>query len=205
MRRTPAELIARCRENLGTAPRSFSRRDRQTYLHVRRPWWLRSKDALIDVIEQQDLLLEQGIVVWASIVQANNRLFKPGRGSLPAVVLYCADPETFDDRPDELRDIAGKLFSTKGKRLDDPELQAFSDMLASELDREMRMPVPRSLAGSAPLYCTDVLVSRRHLPDGRLGQGLFPLLILPDHDATMILPSRFWPDELHAFWQGELV
>ncbi|WP_405861194.1 hypothetical protein OG407_24480 [Streptomyces sp. NBC_01515] len=198
MRQTPAELIAQCRENLGAAPRSFSSRDRQTYLRVRRPWWLRSKDALIDVIEQQDLLLERGIVVWASIVQANNRLFKPGRGSLPAAVLYCADPEVFDDRPDELRDIAGELFSTKGKQMDDSELQAFSDMLASELDREMRMPVPRSLAGSAPLYCTDVLVSRRHLPNRRLDRGLLPLIVLPDRSATMILPSRFWPDELLA-------
>ncbi|WP_432173924.1 hypothetical protein [Streptomyces sp. Tue6028] len=161
-----------------------------------------SGDPLLDILEQQDLLLEKGTVVWASIVQANNLLFEPGRNDHPAVVLYSTDPEIFDDQPEELRVIARKLFSLKGKLLSDPELQPFSNMLCREMSREMRMPVPRSLVGSAPVYCTDVIVARRHLPSGTLSSGLFPLLIHPTCSATMILPSRFWPAELLRVWEG---
>ncbi|MET8751916.1 hypothetical protein ABZW32_17715 [Streptomyces sp. NPDC004667] len=67
-------------------------------------------------------------------------------------------------------------------------------MLASEMDREMRLEVPRRLTGSAAVYCTDVIVARRHLPGRVLKDSLFPLLIAPERTAmTMMLPSRFWP------------
>ncbi|EFL19786.1 predicted protein [Streptomyces sp. C] len=41
------------------------------------------------------------------------------------------------------------------------------------------------------MYCTDIIVARRHLP-GRVGsEPLFPLLIAPEHTAiSMMLPSR---------------
>jgi len=161
-----------------------------------------SDDPLLGIIEQQDLLLEKGIVVWASLVQANELLFKPCRYDHPAVVLYCADPESFDDQPDELRAVARKLYSVKGKLLADPVLQPFANMLCRELSREMRMPVPPSLVDGAPAYCTDVIVARRHLPARTLDHALFPLVIHPTCDATMILPSRFWPDELLSAWVG---
>ncbi|WP_432176779.1 hypothetical protein [Streptomyces sp. Tue6028] len=161
-----------------------------------------SGDPLLGIVEQQDLLLESGTVVWAAIVQANELLFKPGRNDHPAVVLYGTDPEIFDDQPEELRAVARKLFSLKGKLLTDPDLQPFSNMLCREMSREMRMPVPRSLAGSALVYCTNVIVTRRHLPSGTLSSGLFPLVIHSACSATMILPSRFWPDELLSVWEG---
>ncbi|WP_330305971.1 MULTISPECIES: hypothetical protein [unclassified Streptomyces] len=160
-----------------------------------------SGDPLLDILKQQDLLLEEGIVVWASLVQANELLFKPGRHDHPAVVLYCTNPG-FDDQPEGLRAVARKLFSVKGKLLADPVLQPFANMLCRELSREMRMPVPQSLTGSAAVYCTNVIVARRHLPARTLDHALFPLVIHPTCDATMILPSRFWPDELLSAWEG---
>ncbi|MFI0967492.1 hypothetical protein ACH4S8_39825 [Streptomyces sp. NPDC021080] len=160
-----------------------------------------SGDPLLEILERQDLLLEQGVVVWASLVQANNLLFEPGRTDHPAVVLYCADRE-FDDRPEHLRYVARRLFSVKGKLLPDPLLQPFANMLCRELSREMRMPVPQSLTGSTAVYCTNVMVARRHLPTGTLNHALFPLLIHPTCDETMILPSRFWPDDLRNAWDG---
>ncbi|MGW6486256.1 hypothetical protein [Streptomyces sp. NPDC055056] len=162
-----------------------------------------SGDPLLEILERQDLLLEQGVVVWASLVQANNLLFEPGRSDHPAVVLYCADRE-FDDRPEHLQYVARRLFSVKGKLLSDPLLQPFANMLCRELSREMRMPVPQSLTGSTAVYCTNVMVARRHLPAGTLNRALFPLLIHPTCDETMILPSRFWPDGLRNAWGGVL-
>ncbi|MFE5595167.1 hypothetical protein [Streptomyces sp. NPDC056549] len=44
------------------------------------------------------------------------------------------------------------------------------------------------------LYCTDIIVARRHLPGRALSESVFPLLITPEHtEMTMMLPSRFWP------------
>ncbi|MFJ7128784.1 hypothetical protein [Streptomyces sp. NPDC098101] len=67
-------------------------------------------------------------------------------------------------------------------------------MLASEMDREMRLEVPRRLTGSAAVYCTDIVVARRHLPGRTPSESVVPLLIAPEHtEMTMMLPSRFWP------------
>ncbi|MER7910436.1 hypothetical protein [Streptomyces sp. NPDC096068] len=100
----------------------------------------------------------------------------------------------FDGIPDLLLDIARKLYRLKGTRQQDPELATFSRMLASEMDREMRLEVPRRLTGSAAVYCTDIVVARRHLPGRTPSESVVPLLIAPEHtEMTMMLPSRFWP------------
>jgi hypothetical protein len=48
------------------------------------------------------------------------------------------------------------------------------------------------------------VVSRNHLPGGRLLDNLFPLLVAPERtEATMILPGRFWPLKLVQSWMRE--
>ncbi|MFD8144702.1 hypothetical protein [Streptomyces sp. NPDC059708] len=67
-------------------------------------------------------------------------------------------------------------------------------MLASETDREMRLEVPHILTGGVVVYCTDIIVARRHLPGRVLNEPVFPLLIAPRRTLmTMMLPSRYWP------------
>lgn len=127
-------------------------------------------------------------------MQANNDLFARGGHDLPAAVIYGPDTAVFDDSPDLILAIARKLYRWKGTHQRDPELAAFSRMLASEMDREMRLEVPRRLTGSVTVYCTDIIVARRHLRGRVLSEPIFPLLIAPEHAAmTMMLPSRFWP------------
>ncbi|WP_327234542.1 hypothetical protein OG349_11655 [Streptomyces sp. NBC_01317] len=136
-------------------------------------------------------------MVWAALVQANVLLFRPGSGDHPAEVVYGPDPKAFDDCPDSLSGIARSLFSLKGTEQYDPELQVFSDHLADEMERTMRMPVPRKLAGNETVHITCVIVARRHLPEQVLHGSIFPLLIHPEKtDVTMILPSRYWPEDL---------
>ncbi|MFI0446908.1 hypothetical protein [Actinomadura sp. 6N118] len=152
---------------------------------------------------EQDRLLEQGRVVWGGLVQANTLLFGKGRHDSPAEILYSPDP-MLDDRPDLLAEVAQRLFALKGSRQADAELQTISDTLANELEDAPHAPVPRSMprsmAGSLPLFTTTVLVSRRHLPDGVLRGGLFPLIVHPELDSTMILPSRYWAPTLVQAW-----
>lgn len=186
--------IAQCRAALGEAPRRFSWFDKVRYLRIPRSDWVEREDPLAEILKAQDVLLSEGRLVWGAIVQANNALFARGWDDLPAAVIYSPDTAVFDDSPDLLLDIAQELYRLKGTRQQDPELAAFSRMLASEMDREMRLEVPRRLTGSAAVYCTDVIVARRHLPGRVLNERVFPLLIAPERTAmTMMLPSRFWP------------
>lgn len=189
-----ATTIDQCRASLGEAPRRFSWFDRARYLRIPKPDWMERTDALAEILEDQGVLLAEGRLVWCALVQANTALFTHGRYDHPAAVIYSPDTAVFDDSPDLLLDIARKLYRLKGTQQQDPELAAFSRMLASEVDREMRLEVPRRLAGSSSIYCTDILVTRKHLPDQVLSESVFPLLIAPEHTAmTMMLPSRFWP------------
>ncbi|MFD5110057.1 hypothetical protein [Streptomyces cinereoruber] len=189
----PTTAITQCRAALGEAPRRFSWFDKFSYLRIPRSDWVEREDPLAQILKDQNLLLAEGRLVWGALVQANSALFERGRDDLPAAVIYSPDA-VFDDSPDLLLDIAQKLYRLKGTRQQDPELAAFSRMLASEMDREMQMEVPRRLTGSVTVYCTDIIVARRHLPGRVLNEQVFPLLIAPERTAmTMMLPSRFWP------------
>ncbi|MYT69663.1 MULTISPECIES: hypothetical protein [unclassified Streptomyces] len=185
--------LAQCRTSLGHPPRHFSWFDRFSYLRIPRSGWAWLGDPLGQILEVQDLLLTEGRLVWGAVVQANNELFERGWRDRPAAVIYSPDTAVFDDNPELLLTIARKLYRLKETWQADPELHAFSRMLTSEVDRQMRMQVPRQLTGSADVYCTDIIVARRHLPGRVLNEPLVPLLIAPEHTAmTMMLPSRFW-------------
>lgn len=46
------------------------------------------------------------------------------------------------------------------------------------------------------------MVHRPDLPDRYLASGLFPLVICPEATpATIILPARYWGDDLLALWR----
>ncbi|MFF9066045.1 hypothetical protein ACF09E_11870 [Streptomyces sp. NPDC014891] len=152
------------------------------------------EDPLAEILKAQHILLAEGRLVWGALVQANSALFARGRDDLPAAVIYSPDTAVFDDSPGLLLDIAQELYRLKGTGQRAPELAAFSRMIASEMDREMQLEVPRQLAGSATVYCTDIIVARRHLPGRVLNEQVVPLFIAPERTAmTMMLPSRFWP------------
>ncbi|WP_211280276.1 hypothetical protein [Streptomyces lushanensis] len=191
-----AGVIGQCRLSLGSAPRSFSWIDRRRYLRIPEPRWMRpnANDPLREILREQDSLLREGRLVWGALVQANTLLFQPGKDDHPAEVVYSPDAADFDNNPVRLLDIARSLYSLKGTEQSDPELMAFSEHLANEMERGMRMPLPHKLTAGATVYNTAVLISRRHLPDGVLHSSVFPLIIHPEKTAmTMMLPSRYWP------------
>lgn len=191
------EALESCRRNFGVAPRKIGWWDKHRYLRMPTPAWLDPDDRLQQLFLQQDLLLREGRIVWAHLVQANSLLFVPGPNDHPAVVIYSTDG-FYDDRPEKLAHIAKALYAVKGEEQSDPDMQAFSTMLASEIAREMRLPVPRSLTGDTAVFCTEVLVARRHLQYAVLRWSQFPLLIHPSTSSTMILPSRYWAPEVLA-------
>jgi hypothetical protein len=157
---------------------------------------------LIEVFLRQNLLLRDGDVVWGALVQANRLLFKAGRHDHPARVIHSADP-SLDDGLDRLRTIASRLFQLKGTLPDDPGQRHFAEMITDETECGMGWTVPKGITGGPEVRSTGLMVFRRHLPGGVLRSGWFPLLTHPSTSAVMIVPWRYWPDDLVEIWKGK--
>ena len=83
-------------------------------------------------------------------------------------------------------------------------MERFARAITDELARTMRLPLPRSLCQGKESYLTTCLIQPSHLPRGYLATGFFPLVICPEKtEAVMILPARYWPQELRKSWAGE--
>ncbi|MER7659998.1 hypothetical protein [Streptomyces sp. NPDC096193] len=192
-----AETLHACRTNLGPAPRTFDFGDKRRYLRIPLPSWIAAAEPLREILWQQNTLLREGRLVWASLVRADERLFLPGDQDHVSTVIYSPDAAAFDEHPDRLRAMAHALYAVRSDGHEEPDEGAFAARPAGETRYPPRMRVPKSLAGDDEVYRTHIIVCRRHLPDHVLRTALFPLLIHPDlTPRVMMLPSRYWPPEL---------
>lgn len=168
--------------------RQIATRTDYRLLHAPAPDWLKVMDPLAEVIEQQQLLLSEGQVVWAALIQADKLLFQPGPGDLTASLVYSTDLH-FDSRPDILRQIAAELAVQRGG----------TAAPLDEGDAIGRLPVPTLLTDREVLHAS-IIAFRKHLP-GEAFKGLvFPVLTHPGTSAVMVLPRRFWPAPLVSRW-----
>lgn len=188
-------MLAYIRASLGKTPRKLHPRHK---LHA--PKWSLKGDRLSDIYSQQDKLLREGEVVWGALVQANRQLFADGPENHPGNVIYSLDPASFS-MPGVLMAAAHQLFSVKGDKDVSAEMQVFSQTLADELERLMKVKVPGELTHGLETFFTSVMFDRLHLPDGVLRGGLMPMLAHPKLDATMVVPYWHWPDAFRdACW-----
>jgi hypothetical protein len=199
------EYLRECRQCFGKPPRELEP-DQREYFKLRPSLFMRivftlTFDRLRMVLRDQDILRDQGRVVWGCIVQANSDLFHPAnRSTLPANLLYSAD-RFYDDQVEELQGLAMGLFELKGTRQDDPELKRFANAITNEMARTMRLELPEAIAEGRRVYFTTTLIHPPHLPGGYLANGFFPLVICPEKtEAVMILPAKFWPKEFREVW-----
>ncbi len=170
-----------------------------TKLAGARPPWMKPTDALNEAVERQELLMTEGEVVWAAVVQANKLLFEPGDLDCPAMVVYGRDPE-LDARPAELRDIAKRVYKLKGTTPRDPVERAIAAKVTNEMDRTMGWALPVEL--TARHVCSAaVMVYRRHIPDGVLSGSSFPMFVHGATKAVMVVPHAFWPQDMLALWK----
>jgi hypothetical protein len=188
------------RRRIGPAPRRIPDEARR-YLLTRAPLWVvRMKDDVEEFYRNQELLLREGTVAWAAVVQANGVMYSPGPGDAPATFIYSTAPAIEAD-PERLAQIAHQLFALKGGQFEHPQEQAYGDMLAKETERAMGIEIPRPIADGLTIRSTTVMIHRKHLP-GRVLQGkLIPVLVHPQSNAIMIVPSRTWPEDFAASWQ----
>lgn len=199
------EMIAECAANFGPPPRRFSLWDRLTYLRVVRPEWIYHEP--IDDLETLFLnlakLRQDGRVVWGHFVQANSKLFAPGKENNPAELVYSLDAP--DLGLEKLSGIASDLFALKGTTPDDPQQKAIADHLTNEYTRVFGLPVPVAISPHARCLVSTTYVVRKHLPgpDHCLRKTLLPLIALPAPPHVVLpLPSRYWPKSLLEWWRS---
>jgi len=170
--------------------------EERAYVQVQPPPWV-AADELRQLFDDYPKLLQQGRVVWAHLIQANNSLFEPGPNDSPAEILY--DPHG-RLQPAELAPLAHRLYLLKNTKPADPEEARIAEHLTGEMTRAFGMPVPRTISGAGLLEST-LLIIRKHLPNRRLAAGYFPILISDAcKGSAMILPSRWWPRALAEQW-----
>ncbi|UOD31302.1 hypothetical protein INH39_06195 [Massilia violaceinigra] len=162
------------------------------------PGWM-GNDSLAEIYRRQHLLLEKGMVVWASLVQANNALFAEGPHDMPALLAYSLERH-FEARPQALHRIAQELVSYKGKEMP-PALQHIGQFLASEQQRAQDLALPHMLTRRRVMV-SSFLAIRKHIPDDVMKGAWFPLLTHPDTLCLMIAPHKFWPPELVNAWKS---
>ena len=196
-------ILDEVRKLLGPPPRRALRFWQKSYLRLSAPQWLRGrpKDELWEIYRRQDLLWKEGEVVWGAWVQANKLLLSPGPHDSPATAIYSWDGR-IDDRIGALLDIATRLGRLKGAEVANAGERRYGRMLADEHDRAMALPVPATVASPWNMTSTTVMVCRKHLPRGILAGRFFPLLTHPKTAATVIVPSRFWPDGFRGVWEA---
>ncbi len=198
------ELLERTRKKFGKVPRSFGFTAR-IYNHISTPFLLkRLSTGLFDIIyKDKNVLYRNGRIVWGFIIQANDYLFKPGRGNYPAAAVFSTN-SYFNDRLYLLSEIAEKLYSLKGKTDANIELTRFAEIITGERDVLYNLPIPESLTGGKVVYYTTIMVHRKHLPVNWLVSSWLPLLVHPTKTkAAIILPANYWEPDLKKFWAGD--
>jgi hypothetical protein len=164
-----------------------------------KPSWLKPTDGLTEFFEWQTLLLTEGHVAWGALVQANQLLFKPGEDNCPALLVHSLD-SYFDARPQELQLIGSTFFSLKNIDFDDPELKEVARLVTDEMDRSMGFELPKVFSDKMVQSAT-FMGFRKHIPNGVLSSGLFPILTHPSTRAVMMVPFEAWPIELIVLWK----
>jgi hypothetical protein len=167
------------------------------------PPWMKETDALNEVLKQQSLLLTEGRIVWGALIQANTQLFSAGHVDCPALLVYSNDTY-FDARVQELRLIGQKIFGLKDTNPSDQALKNVAQLVSDEMNRSMGFKLP-PVFSNKDIRAATFMVFRRHIPNGVLSAGTFPLLIHPSTEAVMIVPFEFWPIEMIILWkEGKL-
>ena len=196
-----AASLARMSQRLTAAQAGMTQDEAKAYRH-KPPSWLASEPdkTLLRQYDDNEILIREGVVAWAHIVQANGTLFGKGSVDSPAVVLYSHDPSIAEE-PFFLSEVAELLFEQKGQTTS-PELQRFADMLASEHTNNYDVPVPDELTDGVPTLYTTLMINRARLPGGYLAERLFPVIVSPRRSsAVAILPLDFWDEAfIRAMW-----
>src|SRR5262249_39608173 len=126
----------------------------------------------------------RGVPVTAALVQANNRLFEPGREPLPATTLFTFDKH-IPDRDAWLDQMARRVFRLKTEEPQNDD-EAEVAQLTGEGRARMyrRVELPSSFTGGPTVYAADLIICPWFLRDGCLRDRLLPCVAEPGEEGA---------------------
>lgn len=166
------------------------------------PKWLNRRDPLWRVFKDKDVLLKEGKVALAHIVQANEMLFDffP-REDYPAQIVFSTDP-LVAEHPDILSNMAKKIYSYKNQPEETipEEYRQIAKCIADEYDRTSYTIHTEHDGQPVTIQFVPVLIFRDLLPWGKLCGGFLPVLTSPNSKTVLTLPKRYWTGKFKLAW-----
>lgn len=167
-----------------------------------RPSWLDLSDPMSEIYSKKTMLLQQGEIVYANIVQANTILFKKfPLLDCPAHIVYSTEPY-FMEHAETLQEIARGIYQYKGQELDSvpDEWKDVTRVITDEYDRSdftFELNVDGELL---TYYLIPTMIYRKLLPKGKLCGNLLPVLTIPDCKQVLVLPKKYWTKKFTEMW-----
>jgi hypothetical protein len=171
-------------------------------IKLKRPSWLHLSDPMSEIYLKKSLLLQQGEIVYAHIVQANTILYKKfPLFDCPAQIVYSEEPY-FMEHPETFQEIARGIYKYKGQELDKipDEWKEVARVITDEYDRS-DFKFSLNMDGQTLEYnFIPTLIYRKLLPKGKLCGSLLPVLVISDCKQVMILPKKYWTKKYTEMW-----
>ena len=166
------------------------------------PKWLDSQDPMFKIYDEKSTLLQKGEIIYASILQANNFLFKNFPPfNCPAQILYSKDLY-FVENPERLHIIASKIYSYKGQEPDSVpnEWKEVVSVITDELDRSDFTFSAEIENRSVEYSMIPIMAFRKLLPKRRLCGNIIPILTADECEQVLILPKQYWSKRFKELW-----
>lgn len=179
------------------------------HIELKRPYWMEDSDELTVTYEEKDLLVKNGILCYACVVQANVLLFKlfPPH-DCPAMLLYSTDSHVRDN-PEILMETAWLLYSYKDVPLEQvPEKwREMARCVTDELDRSgFSFSVTEEDGAHIEMHAITNMMHRRYLPGRKLSGSLLPVFAMPNQCKTVVvLPPEYWTRDFKKAWRKGLI
>lgn len=194
------------RQELAAMQANYDRKPLRT-IKLKRPYWLGYDDPMGEIYRKKTVLLQEGKITYAHVVQANELLFRLlPHGDYPAVIVYSRDPLAQED-PSILQALASNLYSYKNKPLQSvPEQwQALARAITDEYDRSSFTVTYSHDGKTIQARMIPVMIFRKLLPGRKLHGGLLPVLTVEGCKTVMILPKRYWTHTFKTAWRRGLI
>ncbi|MBQ8001525.1 MAG: hypothetical protein IJ298_10090 [Ruminococcus sp.] len=175
-------------------------------IHLHRPWWMFVDDELSKIYKDKKVLLQQGKVYYACLMQANTKLFqKFPPFDYPAQIVYSTSFEV-DENPLLLKDTIEEIYSYKYSDENPPEQwKDIVENIRNEKDRSILSFACSYDNARIDARMQTLMIFRKHLPTGILSGNVLPIIACPDAcDSVIVLPSEYWSDEFKEFWFAHL-
>lgn len=171
-------------------------------IKLRCPSWLDSQDPMYEIYSKKAMLLQQGEIVYAHIVQANTIMFRTfPMVDCPGQIVYSSEPY-FSEHPEILRDIAWKIYSYKGQELNTvpDEWREVARVITDEYDTSDFTFSMNLGERSLEYHMIPTMIYRKLLPKGKLCGNLLPVLALHMCKPVLILPKQYWTKNFVNAW-----